>query len=325
MYHPRYLIDILANNVRMTRNPFGIPKALLNRWHTGLNMPKSSHAMLFTGLMYQFAPYIETSTQYLAQFEDTPWEDAIRHTRWVPGYVSGMGLWSMTSRKHAREADLPLKRIARILQRCSVDFGYDPELDEYSGVLLYDLGAQDAFLRHARFVAEKLRHAGVQKIITVDPHTTYTLKVLYPKYLGVRFDVSPWFECIDPAAIPPVIGKEADGQSVSAVTIHDPCFYGRYLEMADVPRRLLSRIGIECADVRNCKTFTSCCGGPAESLSPKLSGEIIQKRVAELQTTGKPIVAMCPICLGQLRKAGAVVKDLSEVVAERIMERNGLT
>ncbi|MEW6260661.1 MAG: (Fe-S)-binding protein [Thermodesulfobacteriota bacterium] len=318
MYHPRYLIDVLAENVRMTRNPFGIPKSLVNRWHIGQGLPTSSPAMLITGLMYQFMPYIETSTRYLARFENTSWEDALRYARWVPGTVSGMGLWSMTSRGDVREADLPLKRIARILQRCGVDFGYDPELDEYSGVLLYDLGAQDAFLAHARIVADKLRAAGVRRIITVDPHTTYTLKVLYPKYLGMGFEVSPWFEAIDRSSLPLVVQQSADGKSFSAVTIHDPCFYGRYLEMADAPRRLLGGIGIESVDVRNCKTFTSCCGGPAESLSPKLSGEIVRRRVAELQATGKPIVAMCPICMGQLRKAGAAVQDLSEVVAGRI-------
>ncbi len=318
MYHPRYLIDVLSENVRMTRNPFGIPKALVNRWHIKLGLPTSAPAMLVTGMMYQFMPYIETSTRYIARFEDTPWEDAMRYARWFPGTVSGMGLWSMTPRREARDADLPLQRIARILQRCGVDFGYDPEIDEYSGVLLYDLGAQDAFLAHARFVAEKLRSAGVRRIITVDPHTTYTLKVLYPKYLGIGFEVAPWFEAIDPASVSLVMAQPSEGTTLPAVTIHDPCFYGRYLEMADAPRRLLGRIGIECADVRNCKTFTSCCGGPAESLSPKLSGEIVSRRVAELQAIGKPIVAMCPICMGQLRKAGAEVKDLSEVVASRI-------
>uniref|UniRef100_A0A7C4RT98 (Fe-S)-binding protein n=1 Tax=Desulfatirhabdium butyrativorans TaxID=340467 RepID=A0A7C4RT98_9BACT len=319
MYHPRYLIDVLAENVRLTRNPFGIPKPLVNRWHIGMGLPKSAPAMVITGLMYQFMPYIETSTRYLSRFEDTRWEDALRYARWVPGTVSGMGLWSMTPRRDVRGADLPLRRIARILQRCGVDFGYDPELDEYSGVLLYDLGAQDAFLAHARFVADKLRSAGVRRILTVDPHTTYTLKVLYSKVLGMEFDVSPWFEAIDPASVPLVVSQQADRESLSAVTIHDPCFYGRYLEMADAPRRLLGRIGIECADVRNCKHFTSCCGGPAESLSPKLSGEIVRRRVAELQATGKPIVVMCPICMGQLRKVGAVVQDLSEVVAGRML------
>jgi hypothetical protein len=35
----------------------------------------------------------------------------------------------------------------------------------------------------------------------------------------------------------------------------------------------------------------------------------------ELKATGAPIVAMCPICLGNLLRAGAQAEDLSTLVA----------
>ena len=38
MYNPKDIIDIIAGNIRKTRNPFGIPKFLVNRWHKGLDM-----------------------------------------------------------------------------------------------------------------------------------------------------------------------------------------------------------------------------------------------------------------------------------------------
>ena len=68
-----------------------------------------------------------------------------------------------------------------------MDFFYHPEMDFYSGILLYDLGDQEGFAAHARFVARTLKLHGVKKIITVDPHTTYALKELYPKYTGESF------------------------------------------------------------------------------------------------------------------------------------------
>jgi Fe-S oxidoreductase len=82
--------------------------------------------------------------------------------------------------------------------------------------------------------------------------------------------------------------------------------------------RVLENLGIECVKVTNSGQFTSCCGGPAESVSPKLTKEILGKRVEELQSTGAPIVAMCPICLGNLMRAGAEVEDLSSVVAQYV-------
>ena len=167
-------------------------------------------------------------------------------------------------------------------------------------------GDQDAFVRHARYVAAKLKKAGIRKLITVDPHTTYALKVLFPKYADAVFDVKPYFEVI---TLQPRNGTRR-------VTLHDPCFYGRYLEMSDEPRSVLANIGIECVNIRNSGTFTSCCGGPAESISPKLSSEIVNKRISDLNATGEPIIAMCPICLGNLRKAGAKVEDLATLIAE---------
>ncbi|HEB51425.1 MAG TPA: (Fe-S)-binding protein, partial [Desulfobulbus sp.] len=35
-----------------------------------------------------------------------------------------------------------------------------------------------------------------------------------------------------------------------------------------------------------------------------------------LQATGRPLVTMCPICLANLRRAGAEVMDLSTLLAE---------
>ena len=97
------------------------------------------------------------------------------------------------------------------------------------------------------------------------------------------------------------------------MTIHDPCFYGRYLKLSEGPRQVLSSLGLEYMEVRNCGEFTSCCGGPAESVSPALNREILGRRVAELQAGGAPVVTFCPICLANLLKAGLPVEDLASL------------
>jgi len=307
MYDPKEIISIIAGNVRRTRNPFGIPKFLLNWWHRGAHVPRQGDAMLFTGLMYQLMPYIEKSTDYLAKYEDTTWADYMRFAGYVPSYLAGLGLAMITPGAEKKNSNGILRNIAKILKASGVDFYYRPDLDDYSGVLLYDLGDQEGFVRHARYVAGKLKKAGVRKLITVDPHTTYALKVLFPKYTGVSFEVQAYFERINL--------RSSNG--TRRITLHDPCFYGRYLDLADVPVKVLGNLGIECADVKNSGHFTNCCGGPAESISPKLSAEVGGRRLEELYAPGEPIVAMCPICLGNLRKAGAQVEDLSTVIASQ--------
>jgi len=305
MYNPRDIIDLIADNVRKTRNPFGIPNFLCNQWWKDSAIPENGEALLFTGLMYQFVPYIDQSTRYLEKFEDTPWADFLRYGKYVPNYLAGMGLALMTPGKEKKRFNTILQNIAKILTKSKVDFYYQPELDSYSGILLYDLGDQKGFVRHAEFVAAKLKKAGVKRLITVDPHTAYALKVLYPKYIGEHFDVKTYFEQVN------LTSKNGGGR----VTLHDPCFYGRYLELSDVPQKVLGNLDIECVNVRNSGLFTHCCGGPAESISPKLSKEVLHRRVQELQATGVPIVAMCPICLGNLERSGAQVEDLSSLIA----------
>jgi len=305
MYHPKDIIEVLAGNVIKTRSPFGIPKNIANRWWQTIQLPAEGEALLFTGMMYQFIPFIEKTTHYLQKYEDTWLAEWMRLVKYPPKILFGLGLAMITKQKEKQKSTQILKDIAFILSQSKVSYYYKPDLDEYSGILLYDLGDQENFIRHAKFVANKLNKAGVQKIITVDPHTTYALKVLYPKYLGVSFDVRTYFELVNL--------ESANGKG--RVTLHDPCFYGRYLGLSDAPRKVLNKLGVECLEVRNSGTFTSCCGGPVESISPNLSKEIVDRRIEELKATGVPIIAFCPICLGNLKKSGVPVEDLSTMLA----------
>lgn len=305
MYNPRHIIDILAGNVRQTGSPFAVPKGMANGWWKGLDLPSTGGAMLFTGLMYQFVPYIETATRQMERYEDTPWASYLPYARFIPPLLSGLGLELLTPKEVKQRAHKHLHNIVKILRKYGTPFSYRPDLDEYSGILLYDLGDQESFVRHARRVADKLRQAGVTELITTDPHTTYALKILYPKHVGATFTVRTYFEVLDLPA-----GSEGD-----RLTLHDPCFYGRYLELSDIPRAALQRLGHECVDTRECGPFTSCCGGPAESISPKLSAEIGARRADRLSGAGGKIVTMCPICLNNLERSGANVVDLSTVLA----------
>lgn len=308
MFNPRDIIEILANNVKQTKSPFGIPKFMANTWFKEANLPETGEYLLFTGLMYQFTPFIEKSTQYLEKYENTKMADFLKYAKLVPAYLSGVGLalmTMMTKIKEKKKAGQILKNIVFLLKKSKIDFGYRPDLDDYSGILLYDMGDQTGFVAHAKKVVQQLQRAGIKKIITLDPHTAYALKELYPKYTGIHFEVKQYFE---------LLNLEPKNCSLE-ITLHDPCFFGRYLEVSDMPRKALSNMGISVTNIRNQGEFTSCCGGPAESISPSLSNEIMERRVKELEESGKPIIAYCPICLGNLKKSGANVEDLSTLLA----------
>jgi len=306
MYNPKHMINVLADNIKKTRNPFGAGNKTMNKWWKGADLPTQGDTMLYTGLMYQLMPYIKKTTHQIERFEDTKLADYVWLQKYAPKLLVKLAFVFMAGKKDKEASNNILKSMVKLLNKSDVNFFYNPKLDFYSGILLYDLGDNEGFIEHAKFVAEKLKSNGINKIITVDPHTTYALKVLYPKYTGIEFDVKTYFELINFEA------RDGDSQ----VTLHDPCFYGRYLELSDVPRKILDGFGIEHVEIRNSGKFTHCCGGPAESISPALTMEILTKRYAALQETGKPILAMCPVCLGNLQKIGADVEDLSVFLAK---------
>ena len=312
MYNPKDIIDLIAMNVTKTRNPFGVPGGTINTWwkESGGFTRRPGDALLFTGMMYQAIPYIEATTRYLERLEGTRWADYLRYgslSRYVPSFLVGQGFAWMTTKAEKQKFNGILHSICRVLKKSAVNFFYHPDMDFYSGILLYDLGDQEGFVEHARFVAKNLRLHKVEKIITVDPHTTYALKELYPRYVGETFEVQPYFTLIQTDGV-----QEKNGRP--PVAIHDPCFYGRYLKLSEGPRRVLDGLGLRYVDVRNCGDLTSCCGGPAESVSPALNWEILERRAAELKESGAPVITFCPICLANLIKAGLPVEDLATLL-----------
>ena len=314
MYHPKTIIDLIAGNVRKTRNPFGAFNFAMNRWWKGQGLPKDGDTLFYTGLMVQSVPYIEKVTRQLEALEDGPWAEYVHYGTWIPKKLVQMGSLFMVTPKERAPYERILEDIVRLLRRSGIRFAYRPELDYYSGILLYDLGDQESFEEHARFVARRLQEAGVRTLITVDPHTTYAFKVLYPKYVGARFQVKTYFELLRL--------HERPTQN-ERVTLHDPCFFGRYLKLSHVPRQLLRDVGVDVVDVQQSGLLTHCCGGPAESVSPKLAREIVDRRAEQLSQTGARILSMCPICLGNLRKAGVEAEDLASFLARQVSGNGG--
>lgn len=314
MYEPRDIISLIVDNIRKTRNPLGLSNSSINTWWKNLSIKRDGDAMLFTGLMYQLIPYIEKMTQYLEKYEDSSLKKHMKFVKYVPKFAFRMIFGHPLSEEDKKRFNNILRNIAMLLSKVGIDYYYKPEIDIYSGILLYDLSDINSFCEHAKYVADLLEKNNVKKLITVDPHTTYALKVLYPKYIGTDFEVYTYFEALDKSGNLGSLKKTLDIK----VTIHDPCFYGRYLKISEVPRHILRELGVEIVEVSNRKELTICCGGPLESLFPTLSRKLAMKRVDELKKTGLPVVAMCPICHGNLRRVGLETIDLSEVLYQII-------
>lgn len=157
MYKPEIISRILVKNLKEFGNPVGMPIQQINTWWKGLNLNLNfeKKRFLVTGMMYQLAPYIARITEWLSIFEERWIEDVVKI---LPDSLTKVfsKVFSIPNRADIQRFNEILVSIYRLLSKSGVEFYYNPELDFYSGILLYDMGQDDAFKRHASKVVEKL-------------------------------------------------------------------------------------------------------------------------------------------------------------------------
>lgn len=296
---PKLLTDFVTASMKKSGTPVGLSKEEVNSWWREFEIKREGEWFFFTGLLYQLTPYIEKAVDKIEVLEKMKISSLIRFSKFTPSKF--LKLFVSPKKERVVEAKSTIRSIYKLLEKAGVSVWYNPDLDFYSGVLLYDLGEEEEFENHAKLVIERLERAGVKKIVTIDPHTTYTLKHLYPEN---SFEVASYIELV----------KDLRGNVKEEVVIHDPCYYSRYLRLYDDVREIMSNFGISYHDIRNSKELTSCCGGPIEGISARVAEEVAKLRVNELGS--KKIVTTCPICLSNLRRAGGKVVDLAHLISK---------
>jgi hypothetical protein len=319
----RAVIGIMVDNLARRGSVLPLSKRVATGWARGLGIPRGGETVLYTGQMYQLIPTISVMAARMAAFEDS-WITKFMGVGRLCNRVVNVSLLMGRPKKSEQDAyDHTLRSIARLLQAAGVAFGYLYDQELYSGALVYDQGVDGALVRHAGRVRDVLRSHGVKRVITVDPHTTYMLRHVYPKVLS-DFDVEvhSYLEVLAERELPLKRALNLE------VAVHDSCVYARYEDIVDQPRLLLQRAGAAVSAPEMSGRLTHCCGGPIESLFPARAHDIATKRVAQLSVLNCGVATMCPICLVNLKGAangdGAVYRDLADILAEACLDRPGV-
>ena len=312
----RYVYNILIRNIKKTGFPFPISPERRYGWAKEINLPRQHDTVLYTSCLYQLVPYINAMVRFLEKAEKSSlWRFGIKMYSKFEFLDKFSGLFIRVSNKEIDPINNILKSIALLLRYAGIDFGYLYEDDIYCGALLYDLGLDQLFKKHAEMIYGILKKNNVKKIITIDPHTYHTFNTLFPKYVdGFDYEVVSYLELLDEKL--PVASNKIN----ETYTIHDPCIYARWENIIDPPRNLLERVGAQIVESKKSKVNTTCCGGPIESLAPEMSKAVALGRLNELKEASTKIITMCPICyanLGRYAKAlNLEIMDLSQVLAK---------
>ncbi|MEA3310250.1 MAG: (Fe-S)-binding protein [Chloroflexota bacterium] len=309
------VLGILSDNLTQRGSVIPLSKKSISGWSKGLNIPRGGETILYTGLMYQLLPFIDTMAMQMSLFENSIITNFFGLGRIVNKFINLSFFMSLlASKEMKRENNQVLRNIARILQNAGVEFGYLYDQEFYSGALVYDEGLDESFAAHAQRVFEVFRKNGVRRVITVDPHTTNILRDVYPKFIAdFDIEVQSYLEVLADKQLPVVQAQYQE------VVIHDSCVYARYEDIIEQPRSLLTNAEVTVKEPELHGKATHCCGGPIESLFPSKSREIAHERIDQLTAEGSHIVTMCPICqvsLSNVAGEGCQVEDISNILAE---------
>ena len=165
-------------------------------------------------------------------------------------------------------------------------------------------------------------------IITACPHCFNTIKNEYTQ-LGGNYDVVHHSVFIDKLLNDHQL-ELPEGFDRRKLTYHDPCYVGRYNDIYDEPRHILTVLNSNgVTEMRRHRNKSFCCGGGGGRawMEEKIGSRINQTRVNEaLETKADVLAAACPFCItmfedgvkGVEAEEQFKIEDISEMIVRAI-------
>ena len=212
--------------------------------------------------------------------------------------------------------------VTKILQAAEIDFAILGPEEGCCGDSARRIGNEYLYDTLVQNNLAAMQGYNVKKIITMCPHCLNALKNEYPQH-GVNFDVVHHTQFIlrlieqgrihlKPAARP------------MKVCYHDSCFLGRYNDIYDQPRKILSSIkGISLVEMDRTFDRSFCCGaGGGRMWMEEHQGKRINEMRTDMALEKKPdaIATACPYCLTMLYDGLKVREKSEEVKSQDIAE-----
>lgn len=313
-------IRTLKGNMERTGDPLGFKSIYWTEWAEDLGLPKAGKTVLFTARMYQMLPYVIQTTDLMTTVRPLLGAKGMNKLLDAGNRLAGervIRLKAEGEKEIKEKGEKVLKGIVAGLRAVGQEPVYLYESEPYSGVLLYDLGLEEDIAPHIHRVYELFKERGIEEVITVDPHTTFMLKEIYPKYIkDYDIRVSHYLEYLQEN--PERLNKTACQYLPQQFVLHDSCVMTRDLGVIEEARKTAENMGIELLEPENSRLDTACCGGPVEYAFPDLSSQISSLRMKELEGVNRNVLVTCPICLINLwkyeRKSDVKVWDMGEIL-----------
>ncbi|KON98522.1 (Fe-S)-binding protein [Aneurinibacillus migulanus] len=204
---------------------------------------------------------------------------------------------------------------ARVMNKAGIKFAILGNEEKNSGDTARRLGNEMLFQELAMENIGNFQKYDVKKIVTMDPHAYNTFKHEYPEFgledVEIYHHTDLLVEWLREGRIQPV------NEVKERVTYHDSCYLGRYNDIYDAPREILSAIpGVEIVEMERSGCDSMCCGaGGGMMWQEEHQGTRVNLARTEQALAVNPttIGSACPYCLTMLSD-GTKAKEVEEKV-----------
>jgi Fe-S oxidoreductase len=221
---------------------------------------------------------------------------------------------------HGREI---ISSFAEVMKHFGTTFGVLRK-EKCTGDPARRLGNDLVFQQLAEQNLKTIEQAKVTKIVSICPHCVRTISTDWKEY-----------------GAPPVIEHHSEfmarhqeqlpkADTDGRIVFHDPCYLGRYRNIYDEPRQVLSR-SAEVIDPPRARERSFCCGagGGLAFLGEEKGERVSHNRARELAATGAGTVgAACPFCNTMLRDALTATSenppqllDIAQIAARSLQQQ----
>jgi Fe-S oxidoreductase len=217
-------------------------------------------------------------------------------------------------------ADLKIQAldIARSAVRLLNQVGIAPIVsneERCCGADLLLAGDVDSFRSLAELNVEAIQATGARKVVFTCAECYNAFKTDYPPYVGsLPFEMMHLTELL---ADEIKTGALAFEPLPGLVTYHDPCRMGRYLQVHEPPREVISSVPeLELVEMEDNRERAMCCGSTAWVNCSSCSKLIQKEKLRQARDTGaRVMLTTCPKC--QIHLACAA-RDLDEEQAVEV-------
>ena len=209
---------------------------------------------------------------------------------------------------------------AKILHGVGADYGILGKSERDSGHEVRRFGEEMLFQDLRDRNTKAILNAGIDRIVTTDPHTFNALRNDYADIPPVEHISQFILRNIEFNALK----LEAVGDTDKIYTFHDPCYLGRHNDLYEEPRGVIDAIpGIKRVEMEACRDRSFCCGGGGLMLFYEPEEEqrmgVLRVEMA-VQAGANVIVTACPFCMVNIEDAIKVAGKEGQIEAIDLAE-----